>query len=630
MRGLIPDSFIDELLARVDIVDVIERRVPLKKAGREWTACCPFHDERTPSFYVSPAKQFFHCFGCGAHGSAIKFLMDYERLEFPDAVEELAQSVGLTVPREGGRDDRPREDKTDLYTLLDASAAWYQEQLPKSAEAQAYCKKRGLDADTIARFRLGWAPAGYDGVTRALGNSPRRMELLAEAGMVSTGERGSKYDRFRERLMFPILDRRGRVIAFGGRIIQKSGDGSPVADPGAQDARKSDGPKYLNSPETPLFHKGRELFALWQVKQANANLQRIVVVEGYMDVIALHQAGLPIAVATLGTATTPEHTELLFRAAPDVVFCFDGDRAGRAAAWKALDAALPRLRDGRQAYFLFLPEGEDPDTLVRKEGKDGFEQRLKHATPLSDYFFGEIERGVDSSTADGKARIGEHAKPYLEKIADGEFKDKMFELLNRKVRDEPLGTQVSGALQQFSDLAKGIERDSTLIARGEIPRDYLKPAPHRAPTSIAGKINPNRSLVRSAIALLLAQPGMADQVEKPYRFLRLDKPGVGLLAELLDIARSRPGINPAMLVEHFAERTEYPALQKLMATAVVGEPEAQRTEFMEALQRMDDQTVALRREALHAKMRSGPLDDAEKAELRELLAARVRPVATPD
>ncbi len=595
MRGLIPDSFIDELLARVDIVDVIERRVPLKKAGREWTACCPFHDERTPSFYVSPAKQFFHCFGCGAHGSAIKFLMDYERLEFPDAVEELAQSVGLTVPREGGRDDRPREDKTDLYTLLDACAAWYQQQLPRNAEAQAYCKRRGLDADTIARFRLGWAPAGYDGVTRALGNSPRRIELLAEAGMVSTGERGSKYDRFRERLMFPILDRRGRVIAFGGRIIQKPGDGSPAPDPGAQDPRKSDGPKYLNSPETPLFHKGRELFALWQVKQANANLQRIVVVEGYMDVIALHQAGLPIAVATLGTATTPEHTEQLFRAAPDVVFCFDGDRAGRAAAWKALDAALPRLRDGRQAYFLFLPEGEDPDTLVRKEGKDGFEQRLKHATPLSDYFFDELARDVDMASLDGRARLAERARPLIARLPDGAFRDLM---------------------------AQELERRSGASARLQ-----ADPAAHRA---VQRPVAAQRSLVRSAIALLLAQPGMADQVEKPYRFLRLDKPGVGLLAELLDIARSRPGINPAMLVEHFAERAEYPALQKLMATAVVGEPEAQRTEFMEALQRMDDQTVALRREALHAKMRSGPLDDAEKAELRELLAARVRPVATPD
>ena len=570
MRGRIPDSFIDELLARVDIVDVIERRVPLKKAGREWTACCPFHNERTPSFYVSPAKQFFHCFGCGAHGSAVKFLMDYERLEFPDAVEELAQAVGLTVPREGGREAAPREDKTDLYALLDSAARWYEGELPKNAEVQSYCRKRGLDADTIARFRLGWAPAGYDGLIKALGGSDRRMQLLTEAGMVASGERGHRYDRFRERLMFPILDRRGRVIAFGGRVL------SP-----------DQGPKYLNSPETPLFHKGRELFALWQVKLANSNLQRIVVVEGYMDVIALHQAGLPIAVATLGTATTPEHTEVLFRAAPDVVFCFDGDRAGRAAAWKALESALPRLRDGRQAYFLFLPEGEDPDSLVRKEGKDGFEKRLKEATPLSDYFFGELSHDVDTASLDGRARLAERARPLIAKLPDGAFRDLMAQELEKRTG-----------------------------ARANVPAE---PAARRA---VQRPVAVQRSLVRSAIALLLAQPGLADLVEAPYRFLRLDKPGVGLLAELIDLCRARPGINPAMLVEHFAERPQYPSLQKLMAAMVVGEPETQREEFLGALARMDEQATALRREALTARHREGTLTSAEKAELRELLAAR--------
>jgi DNA primase len=570
MRGRIPDSFIDELLARVDIVDVIERRVPLKKAGREWTACCPFHNERTPSFYVTPAKQFFHCFGCGAHGSAIKFLMDYERLEFPDAVEELAQSVGLKVPYEGGRDNAPREDKTDLYAMLDSAARWYEGELPKSAEAKAYCSKRGLDAATIARFRIGWAPAGFDGVIRHLGSNDRRMQLLNEAGMVASNERGNKYDRFRERLMFPILDRRGRVIAFGGRVLQSD-----------------QGPKYLNSPETPLFHKGRELFALWQVKQANSNLTRIVVVEGYMDVIALHQAGLPIAVATLGTATTPEHTEALFRAAPDVVFCFDGDRAGRAAAWKALESALPRLRDGRQAYFLFLPEGEDPDTLVRKEGKDGFEKRLREATPLSEYFFGELSHDVDMSRLDGRARLAERARPLIARLPDGAFRDLMAQELEKR----------SGA-------------------RALLEPDTQARRPVQRPVAV------QRSLVRSAISLLLAQPGIADQVERPYAFLRLKKPGVELLAELLDMARARPGINPAMLVEHFVERPEYPSLQKLMAATAVGEPETQRMEFFDALQRMEQQIVDQRREELVAKNREGTLSSAEKAELRELLAAR--------
>jgi len=580
MRGLIPDSFIDELLARVDIVDVVERRVPLKKAGREWTACCPFHDERTPSFYVSPAKQFFHCFGCGVSGSAIKFLMDFDRLEFPDAVEELAQTVGMTVPREGGRDAAPREDKTDLYSLLEEAASWYERELPRHADAQAYCRKRGLDADTIKRFRVGWAPAGYEGVLKALGNSTRRRDLLDQAGMLASGDRG-KYDRFRERLMFPILDRRGRVIAFGGRVVQTA--------PASGQAP----PKYLNSPETPLFHKGRELFALWQVKQANQSLARIVVVEGYMDVIALHQAGLPIAVATLGTATTPDHTEVLFRAAPDVVFCFDGDRAGRAAAWKALESALPRLRDGRQAYFLFLPDGEDPDSLVRKEGKDGFEKRIREAMPLSDYFFGELSHDVDMGSLDGRARLAERARPLLGKLPDGAFRDLMVQELEKR----------SGV-------------------GANLPASALHRAAH-PPATV------QRSLVRSAISLLLAQPTLADRVEKPYRFLRLDKPGVGLLAELLDLARARPGINSAMLVEHFAERPEYAPLQKLMATLSVGEPEAQATEFFDALARMDDQATTQRRDTLLDKSRSGALDSAEKAELRELLAARVRPPAAP-
>ena len=573
MRGLIPDSFIDELLARVDIVDVIERRVPLKKAGKEWTACCPFHNERSPSFYVSPAKQFFHCFGCGVHGSAIKFLMDYDRLEFPDAVEELAQTVGLTVPREGGRNAAPREDKTDLYDLLDAAAGWYESELPRSADAQAYCKQRGLDAETIKRFRLGWAPAGYDGVMKSLGGTPRRLELLSEAGMIANNEKGNKYDRFRERLMFPILDRRGRVIAFGGRVL-----------------KADQAPKYLNSPETPLFHKGRELFALWQVKQANQNLSRIMVVEGYMDVIALHQAGLPIAVATLGTATTPEHTEVLFRAAPDVVFCFDGDRAGRAAAWKALESALPRLRDGRQAYFLFLPDGEDPDSLVRKEGKEGFEKRIKEATPLSDYFFNELSHDVEMGSLDGRARLAERARPLIAKLPDGAFRDLMAQELEKR----------SGA-------------------RAMLQTD---PSAHRA---VQRPVAVQRSLVRSAISLLLAQPALADEVAPPYGFLRLDKPGVALLAELIDIVRSRPGINPAMLVEHFSERAEYPSLQKLMAAMSVGEPELQRTEFFDALQRMEDQAVTQRRDELTGKSRDAVLDSAEKAELRELLAARSKP-----
>ncbi len=571
MRGLIPESFIDDLLTRIDIVEVVERRVPLKKAGREWTACCPFHDERTPSFYVSPQKQFYHCFGCGAHGSAIKFLMDYERLEFPDAVEELAQSVGLEVPREGG-DRRPREDRSGWYELLDQAATFYQNTLRENGPARAYCDRRGLDAETIERFRIGWAPGGSS-LLKRLGTTPERSQWLEQAGMVSTGDNG-KYDRFRARLMFPILDRRGRVIAFGGRILE------------------GDGPKYLNSPETPLFHKGRELFGLWQCKQANASLTRLLVVEGYMDAIALHQAGLPIAVATLGTATTPEHTERLFRSAPDVVFCFDGDRAGRAAAWKALEAALPRLRDGRQAFFLFLPEGEDPDSLVQAEGKDGFERRLAEATPLSEYFFDHLGEDIDLRSLDGRARLAERARPLVARLPDGAFRDLMAQELHQR----------TGADARLD------------AAPSTLPRQ--QPLQQRAV---------RRTLVRSAIALLLSRPGLAAELEPPYAFARLDKPGVKLLVELIELIRQRPGIRTGVLLEHFAEREEAPALQKLAMAEVVGNADMQRSEFFGALEQMQRQADMQRIAALHAQRAEGTLDEAGKDELRALLAAKSNP-----
>ena len=589
MRGRIPDSFIDDLLARVDIVDVIERRVPLKKAGREWTARCPFHDERSPSFYVSPGKQFSHCFGCGAHGSAIKFLMDYERLEFLDAVEELAQAVGLKVPHAGG-DERPREDRTDLYGILEAAAAWFQHELPNSPTAQAYCRKRGLDADTVQCFRIGWAPSGWDGLLRALGTTPERLALLDQAGLIAGGERGKRYDRFRERLMFPILDRRGRVIAFGGRIIPGANPAGedPQAGVAARTSQQGDGPKYLNSPETPLFHKGRELFALWQVKQANVRLVRLLVVEGYMDVIALHQHGLPIAVATLGTSTSADHAELLFRAAPDVYFCFDGDKAGRAAAWRALESVLPRLRDGRQAMFLFLPDGEDPDSLVRKEGKVGFEQRLQSAMPLSEYFFEELGHDVNLSSLDGRARLAERARPLLAKLPDGAFRDLMLLELTRRT-----GVQSAAGVKE--------------VASRVLPRAVAK-----------------RSLVRGVIALLLAQPGLAEQVAPPYPFVALNKPGVDLLIELLELARARPGISTASLLEHFAERPEAAALHKLALVEFPADSDKLREEFADALIQLARQTVAARISELTGRQAETGLSDAEKAELRELLVAKGR------
>ncbi|MEP6635067.1 MAG: DNA primase, partial [Luteimonas sp.] len=330
----LPDAFIDDLLARTDIVEVIGARVPLKRQGKEYSARCPFHDERSPSFTVSPTKQFYHCFGCQAHGTAISFLMNYDRLEFLDAVDELAKRVGMEVPR----DAQPRgdgDDGRDLYAALDATTKFFQQQLVSSDKARTYLDGRDVDAGTRERFMIGYAPDGYAGLKDALGNDERRLKLLDRAGLLSKSDNGRVYDKFRDRVMFPIHDRRGRTIAFGGRVLDASTKG------------REDSPKYLNSPETALFHKGRELYGLWQVRQAHSKIERLIVVEGYMDVVALFQHGVTQAVATLGTATTPDHAELLFRNAPDVYFCFDGDAAGRRAATKAMESVLPRMKDGR-------------------------------------------------------------------------------------------------------------------------------------------------------------------------------------------------------------------------------------------------------------------------------------------
>jgi DNA primase len=572
MRGRISEKFIDELLARVDIVDVIQERVQLKKAGRDWSARCPFHDERSPSFTVSPAKQFYHCFGCGAHGSAIGFLMNYDRLEFPDAVEELASRAGLKVPYEGGR-DAPREDATDLYAVLDSAASFFRRQLGENDDAQRYFAARGLDESTLARFNLGYAPDQWDALKNALGTSAQRIALLEKTGMLTSGDRGSKYDRFRRRVMFPILDRRGRTIAFGGRVMVKE-----------------DTPKYLNSPETPLFHKGRELFGLWQVREAHQKIPRLVVVEGYMDAISLHQFGVPQAVATLGTATTRDHAEILFRQCADVYFCFDGDRAGKAAAWRAVESVLPRMRDGRQALFLFLPDGEDPDSLIRKEGTAGFEQRLKDATPLSEFFFAETGRDVNLSSLDGKARLAERARPMLAQIPDGAFRDLMIGELDR----------LTGVQIHLGDAAS-----NTTTTRRNAP-----PA--------------QRSLVRSAVALLVQNPQVASAIEPPWTFAELRQPGIPLLVELIAFCRDRPDITTGALLEHFAEREEARALQKLALMDFPGGEGEARAEFVDALRQLEKQTTQQRRAEIEAKIRDGglsTLSDAEKTELRELMAA---------
>ena len=601
--GRIPDSFLDELLARADIVELIEARVPLKRTGREYQARCPFHDERSPSFTVSPQKQFYHCFGCGAHGTAIKFLMEYDRMEFLDAVEELAQRVGMQVPRDARA--VAVGEYTDLYEVLDAAARYYQRQLDASDTAKAYLAARGVDDANRKRFAIGYAPDSWDGVKSALGTHAARVKALEVAGLLTTGDRGNSYDKFRDRVMFPIRDRRGRVIAFGGRVI------TPEATP-----------KYLNSPETPVFHKGRELFGLYEVRQAHPKIPRLIVVEGYMDVIALFQYGVTQAVATLGTATTREHAELLFRNSADVYFCFDGDKAGRSAAWRAVESVLPRLKDGRQGHFLFLPEGEDPDTLIRHEGIEGFEQRLKQAMPLSEFFFAHQEEGTNLASADGRARLAEKCKGMIAGIPEGSFRDRMVEMLTEKTVS---WSSIRGAAQSLQEGAKALLEDRLTVARGGTPEWTRTSLPAGIPKTMGtANAKPRRSVVRSAIALLLQQPGLVQLIEPPYLFGALRQPGVELLMELIALCRLRPDITTGALLERFEGREESAALHKLALLEFPADAEQCRAEFVDALEQLNRQTLQQRTDELSARQADGTLTEAEKAELRECLAAKSR------
>lgn len=414
MAGRIPQSFINDLLDRTDIVDVIDARVPLKKAGRSYKACCPFHEEKTPSFNVVPDKQFYHCFGCQVSGTALTFLMEYDRLDFVEAVETLAKMAGVEVPREADRGPPP-EDHSRLYDALERAEKIFRRQLRSADAAVDYLKNRGVTGVVARDFALGYAPDAWHTMEEAFrGEKGVRTADLLAAGLLTKNDKGNIYDRFRDRIMFPIRDVRGRVIGFGGRVM---GD--------------ADGPKYLNSPETPVFHKGRELYGLFEARNALRRIEQLIVVEGYMDVVALSQAGIANCVASLGTAATTEHFQKLYRYSEEVVCCFDGDAAGRRAAWKALENALTTLTDGRQLKFMFLPDGEDPDSLVRKEGKPAFLDRVMDAAPAIEYLFSELSTGLDTRQLDGQAKLASLVLPYIEKVPDGVLKQLMQNRLNQ-------------------------------------------------------------------------------------------------------------------------------------------------------------------------------------------------------
>ncbi len=582
MAGRIPKQFIDDLLMRVDLVEVIDARVPLKKAGKDFKACCPFHDEKTPSFTVSPTKQFYHCFGCGVHGTAIGFLMDYEHLEFREAVEELARQVGLTVPQEPGgtpvRDDRA----ADLLGLMQDAARFYRRQLREhrqAGQAVDYLKGRGITGEIAARFGLGYAPPGWDNLIRELGRDAQARAALVTAGLAVKKDDGGHYDRFRSRIMFPIHDYRGRIVGFGGRVI---GEGEP---------------KYLNSPETPLFHKGRELYGLFGARDAIRRASRALIVEGYMDVVALAQFGIDNAVATLGTATTREHLERLFRLTPEVVFCFDGDRAGREAAWRALEIVLPVLHEGRQVSFLFLPEGEDPDSLVRKEGAVAFGQRAAHAKPLPDFLFDSLAARVDRNRLDGRARLVELARPLLARLPGGVFRQMMLERLGQI-------TQVDS--QKLTTL---IESDGNKTHFTSRSAPAAGPAPKEPPTAM-----------RMAVALLIQHPELAGRVPDGQDFADLDLPGVSLLRTLIELLRTRPDLNTAAVVEYFrdSEHQLHVARLAAMEHPVLSQPEpaAELEGALEQLRRLHAKSKA------EGLLRKGGLNSAEKAELARLLAGK--------
>jgi DNA primase len=580
MAGLIPQDFIDDLVARADVVEVIGKRIQLKKAGREFKACCPFHDEKTPSFTVSPAKGFYHCFGCGAHGTAVGFLMEYEHMSFVEAIESLAGLMGVDVPRD--ESDQPARRYDELYSLMSSVEQHWQRCLRDNVVAVNYLKQRGIDGATAKRFGIGYAPDSWSDVLDKFGKTTEAAERLLATGLVIRNDNGKHYDRFRDRIMFPIRDPRGRTIGFGGRAL---GDGEP---------------KYLNSPETVLFHKGRELYGLYEARQALRQIEQLVVVEGYMDVVALGRHGIDFSIATLGTATTADHLNALFRLTDNVTFSFDGDRAGKAAAWRALENALPQLREGRQIRFVFLPEGHDPDSFVNEHGSDAFVKALQNGVALSDFLIGELASQVDMTTVDGKARLAELAKPLVHKIPQGVYHELLIASLADKV---------------------GLPAPRLEKMLGKAPQDGGRmAASSRLPvTRRRGAVAAGRpSVVRRAITLLLNHPTAAGKLDLE-KLAGVQRPGVELLHDLIETVQEEPNITTAGLLERWRHDEKGRHLGKLAALEVPEEDDFDAAAELAAC--LDQLALAGRRERvdfLIEKQKLSPLTDEEKSELRQL------------
>jgi DNA primase len=580
---VIPDSFKQELLHRVDIVDVIERYVPLKKGGSNYVACCPFHSEKTPSFTVSPAKQFYHCFGCSAHGNAISFLMEYQGLGYIEAVKDLAESVGMKMPEFEPRAKKP-ESGPDLYALMEQASDYYREQLKSSPRAIDYLKGRGLTGKIAARFGIGYAPDGWQNLERVF---PSYADAaLKDAGLVIDAEGGRRYDRFRDRVMFPILNQRGSVIAFGGRVL---GEGEP---------------KYLNSPETPLFEKGRELYGLPQARHAIRTAGRVVVVEGYMDVVALAQHGIEYAVATLGTATSPTHVQKLLRQTDEVVFCFDGDAAGRNAAWHALEVSLPHLADNKTVRFLFLPAEHDPDSFVREKGREEFEKKLGAAGPLSAFLLDELKGRVDLRTAEGRSRMVHEAKPLLQKLSAPALRLQL--------------------LKALADAAEMSQEDAARIMEIRVARSDRQAPGQGAPrASQLPKTKRERTLLRS----LLANPALAAELPREmFDDATLDGRMLGAVAEF---CRRSPQALGGELIEHFKDDEFASELATEQAKLLESKLDADNMEpeFRGEVANWQREQRQLRLTVLAAKAERTP---AEQTEIRNLVALMGEVKAQPE
>lgn len=611
MAGRIPQHFIDDLLARVNIVDVIDGRVKLKRAGKNYSGLCPFHKEKSPSFSVSPDKQFYYCFGCGAGGNALGFLMEYDRLNFPEAVEELAKLAGVDVPRDEGRPaDHQREQEIKRqFEALEQSNRYFQDMLrsaPERERAISYLKQRGLSGQIAAAFGIGYAPPGWDNLLQHFAHLENAAPLLEQSGMVIHNEDKQRYyDRFRDRIMFPIRDVRGRVLGFGGRVL---GD---------------DKPKYLNSPETPTFHKGRELYGLYEARKHSNQLDRLLIVEGYMDVVSLAQHGIYWSVATLGTATTAQHLERLFKLVPEVIFCFDGDAAGRQAAHRALGVTLPVIRDGQEARFLFLPDGEDPDTLVRREGETAFSQRVTQALPLSEFFFRQLSEEADLSSMDGRARFSNQALPLIQSMQPSLLKQMMLDRICEitGLTLEQLGSVIDLHQATSAPVPRAAETTSQPVPTPP-PYQQPRPAPARNKPAQSGY----RNLVNQAISVLLHRPDLARSTPPAADFASINETNIGVLIRLLHYLQQEPAGSLGTLLVDWQDDPDHRADLMLLneishLDPVLGDVDAVRL-LEDTLNRLLGRRHETLLDQLLKKSRQAPLTDDEKRELQQLLQSR--------